>query len=119
MESRSGALWEGRYKASPIQRDAYLLSCFRYVELNPVKAGMVNEAKEYPWLSYLERMGQLDNKMLGRDSCYLSLGAEESQRMIRYDDFIRCGISESEQRLLKEAYRRNQLTGNSVFIDEI
>ena len=41
QEGRSGALWEGRFKASPIQRDNYLLACCRYVEMNPVRASMV------------------------------------------------------------------------------
>ncbi len=48
LEGRSGSLWEGRYKASAIQKDQYLLSCCRYVELNPVRAGMVKEAGDYP-----------------------------------------------------------------------
>jgi len=56
LEGRSGALWEGRYKASPIQRDEYLLSCCRYVELNPVRAGMVVQPESYQWSSYSERM---------------------------------------------------------------
>lgn len=56
LEARSGALWEGRYKASPIQQDSYLLACCRYIELNPVKAGMVANAADYPWSSYQERI---------------------------------------------------------------
>ena len=49
LEGRSGSLWEGRYKASPIQKDTYLLACVRYVELNPIKARIVAELKDYPW----------------------------------------------------------------------
>ena len=52
LEQRTGSLWEGRYKISPIDTDHYLLSCCRYVELNPVKAGMVDAAEHYPWSSY-------------------------------------------------------------------
>ena len=49
---RSGTLWEGRYKASLIDNERYLLTCMRYIELNPVRAKMVEHPGEYPWSSY-------------------------------------------------------------------
>ncbi len=49
QEGRSGALWEGRFKASPIQRDNYLLACCRYIEMNPVRANMVIGPGQYRW----------------------------------------------------------------------
>ncbi len=50
--SRTGTLWEGRYKATVIDSEAYLLTCMRYIELNPVRAGMVKAPSDYPWSSY-------------------------------------------------------------------
>ena len=58
LEKRSGTLWESRYKSSAVQSDEYLLSCCRYIELNPVRAQMVMDPADYPWSSYGERMGQ-------------------------------------------------------------
>lgn len=52
QQSRSGTLWEGRYKSSPIDTDAYLLACCRSVEMNPVRAGMTDTPLDYPWSSY-------------------------------------------------------------------
>ena len=49
---RSGSLWEGRYKSSVIQAETYLLTCMRYIELNPVRAGMVQDPGQYRWSSY-------------------------------------------------------------------
>jgi len=49
---RTGTLWEGRYKATLIDSERYLLTCYRYIELNPVRAGMVEHAADYPWSSY-------------------------------------------------------------------
>jgi putative transposase len=49
---RSGTLWEGRHKASPIDTERYLMSCRRYIELNRVRAGMVRKPGDYPWSSY-------------------------------------------------------------------
>lgn len=57
LEKRSGSLWEGRYKISPVDTDAYLLACCRYVELNPVKAGMVDKPERYEGSSYPARLG--------------------------------------------------------------
>jgi putative transposase len=49
---RSGTLWEGRYKAGLVETDNYLLTCMRYIELNPVRAGMVSHTAEFDWSSY-------------------------------------------------------------------
>src|SRR5260370_7859537 len=49
---RTGTLWEGRYRAAPIDSEAYFLACSRYIELNPVRAGMVERARDYKWSSY-------------------------------------------------------------------
>ena len=48
---RTGTLWEGRYKATIIDSEAYLITCMRYIELNPVRAGMVIDPGDYPWSS--------------------------------------------------------------------
>lgn len=59
---RSGALWEGRYKASLVDTDAYLLSCYRYIELNPVRAGMVKKPEDYAYSSYhANALGKVDS----------------------------------------------------------
>lgn len=119
LEGRSGALWEGRYKASPIQKDSYLLACCRYVELNPVKAGMVVSAADYPWSSYQERILGKSHKLLDDDDHYLELGTTVEERKHRYAEFLVSGVSASEQQFIQESVRRNQLTGNHRFVDEI
>ncbi|MDC0664106.1 hypothetical protein [Marinobacter sp. SS21] len=52
IHCRTGTLWEGRYKSTVVDTDTYLLTLYRYIELNPVRAGMVEHASEYPWSSY-------------------------------------------------------------------
>jgi putative transposase len=66
LERRSGTLWESRYKSSVVQSDEYLLSCCRYIELNPVRARMVADPADYRWSSYGERMGQA-TQLIGLD----------------------------------------------------
>ena len=57
LQGRTGTLWEGRYKSSLIQTEAYLLACMRYIELNPVRAAMCADPADYRWSSYGEAMG--------------------------------------------------------------
>lgn len=119
QEGRSGALWEGRFKASPIQRDDYLLACCRYVEMNPVCANMVSGPRQYRWLSYRERVGLVDKDLLDMDASYLGLADDAVRRIERYQAYLKQGASDKEIELLREAWVKNQLTGNDRFIDEI
>jgi len=95
------------------------LTCCRYVELNPVKAGMVGNAAEYPWSSYQERVSDKEQKLLDYDAQYLTLGTTATERKHRYNEFLASGIPSTEQRFIQESVSRNQLTGNHWFVDEI
>jgi len=119
QEGRSGALWEGRFKASPIQRDTYLLACCRYVEMNPVRASMVAGPRQYRWSSYRERMGLVNRGLLDRDACFLALADTDAKRIECYQTYLKQGTSNREIELLRTAWARNQLTGNQRFVDEI
>jgi putative transposase len=119
LEGRSGALWAGRYKASPIQKDGYLLCCCRYVELNPVRAGMVAGVGEYAWSSYRERVLGKGQAMLDIDPIYNSLASTDQERRRRYRAFLEEGVSMEEKQFIDESVNRNQLTGNHLFVDEI
>src|SRR5690606_7597544 len=88
MERRTGSLWEGRYKVSAIDTDEYLLSCCRYVELNPVKARMVARAEDYPWSSYSARIGQQSTSWLEEPPTFSTLAASPSERASIYEKFV-------------------------------
>ena len=119
QEDRRGALWEGRFKASPIQRENYLLACCRYVEMNPVRAGMVVGPRQYRWSSYRERIGLVDPGLLDLDAIYLGLADDTIRRTECYQAYLQQGASDKETELLRRGWARNQLTGNDRFIDEI
>jgi putative transposase len=72
--NRTGALWEGRFKSSVVADDAYLLACHRYIDLNPVRAGMVGQPEEYAWSSHRANAGLTPNTLLRRHPVYLGLG---------------------------------------------
>jgi len=115
---RTGSSWEGRFKCSLVDTDAYLLSCVRYVERNPVRAGMVRSPGEYPWSSYAMRMGLVYGDWLDRDPAYLALATTEACRRRRYQEFVARPESDDELELLRTALQRNQLTGSSHFVNQ-
>lgn len=119
MEKRSGTLWEGRYKSSPIENDRYLLACCRYVELNPVRAFLVGSPGEYRWSSYRHKIGQVQDEWLDPDPCYLSLGDSDRERQKRYMAWVEEMIPPGEWKMIRESIQRGQLTGTRGFIDEV
>jgi putative transposase len=115
IERRSGTLWQGRYKSSLVQTDAYLLACCRYIEVNPVRAGMVAAAQDYPWSSCRARLGYAKPSILDLDPCYEALAADEPTRRERYREFLQGSVPEAEWPLIRAAVQRGQLTGDDAF----
>jgi len=115
LEGRSGTLWEGRYKSSPIQSEAYLLQCCRYVELNPVRAKMVARAQDYPWSSYRSKIGLEASSLLSPDPLYLGFKSPRED----YQAFVEQGVPTQEQKFIQERVQRRGLTGDSAFLDEV
>ena len=119
LERRSGTLWEGRYRSSPVETATYLLECSRYIELNPVRARMVAKPEDYRWSSYGGKTGLRADARLDWDPCYLALSERPELREQRYREFVSRGIRPCEQTLIREALQRGQLTGTQRFVDEI
>ena len=119
MEKRSGSLWEGRFKSSPISANEYLLACCRYVELNPVRAGMIEEPWQYPWSSCQEKTGGKELSWLDADPFYLSLGKTPEEQAQKYQKWLSETIQDDEWILIREATQRGQLTGSRKFEHEI
>jgi len=119
IEGRSGTLWEGRYKSSPIKDDEYLLACCRYVEMNPVRAKIVDEPAKYKWSSYRYKIGMEDINWLDIDPCYMGLGATEKVREKRYEEWVKGAIPPGELELIRKAVQRGQLTGGYRFVEEV
>lgn len=80
----TGTLWEGRFKAGLVDSEAYLLACMRYIELNPVRTGMVRHPGEHRWSSYLTNATGENNDLIHPHAQYLQLGREASERLFAY-----------------------------------
>jgi putative transposase len=81
---RTGTLWEGRYKASLVQSDRYFLACQRYIELNPVRAGIAASPDEYRYSSYGHHALGIADPLLSSHSCYVSLHVDPVARRQAY-----------------------------------
>lgn len=86
--TRSGTLFEGRFKSCLVQEDRYLLSCLRYIELNPVRAGVVTDPGDYHWSSYHVHSHGIRASMWSAHPTYLSLGETGIQRQSRYREMV-------------------------------
>ncbi len=119
LTQRTGTAWNGRYRCSPIETDAYLLACNRYVELNPVRAGLVAHPVEYPWSSYRAKVGLGNCTWLDLDPVYLALARTRERRQAAYRDIVGHDVPPAELELIRTALQRNQLTGSDQFISEV
>ncbi len=86
----SGHLWEGRYKSPLISKESYLLECGRYIERNPVRAGVVKIAEEYPWSSYSYYASAQKDLLVDEDPYYAGLGKDDETRRRNYKEFVKC-----------------------------
>lgn len=116
---RTGTLWDSRYKSSLVQSDNYLLLCQRYIELNPVRAAMVNDPANYRWSSYRANgLGQ-ENPLLTPHPIYSSLGSEVDDRLIAYRALFRPELDAEAIGDIRMSLNQGQPLGDSRFIASI
>jgi len=116
---RSGTLWAGRFKSSPISTDRYLLACSRYIEMNPVRAGIAKYPDSYYFSSYGAKIGLREIKWIDYDPVYLSLGKTKEERQKEYKRWFQNGISKNEVEIIRETIQRNWAYGNTRFKEDM
>ena len=119
MQGRSGTLWEGRYKSTLVQTDRYLLACMAYIDLNPVRAGMVADPRDYPWSSYGHYVGARTDKLLTPHPLWWALGNTPFAREVAYADLVHTGISVEQQRQLTQSALRGWALGDADFVADL
>jgi putative transposase len=113
---RTGTLWEGRYKSTLIQTDRYLLVCMAYLDLNPVRAGMVNDPKQYVWSSHRHFIGQTSDRRVTPHPLFWSLGNTPFAREAAYTDLVRAGLSADAQQAITHATLHGWALGDADFV---
>jgi len=116
---RTGTLWESRHKASLIDSEAYLLACSRYIELNPVKANMVEQPSEYKWSSYMCNAHGESNRLISAHDIYNRLGSNKEERQQAYGCLFAVDIDVKETQFIRNAAHFSMPTGNSRFQQQI
>ena len=116
---RTGTLWEGRYKATLLDSEQYLLICYRYIELNPVRAGMVNQPSEYPWSSYHYNALGNSNKLLTPHDLYQRMGQDQLSREKAYRELFRCHLAEKTLADIRAATNKAWVLGSDRFRKKI
>jgi putative transposase len=116
---RSGTLWEGRFKSSLVQSESYLLQCYRYIELNPVRAGMVANPADYRWSSYqCNGLGKQSKLCVPHDE-YLGLGRYDDERQVNYRALFETHIDGPVLDSIRGALNKGLALGNERFKEEI
>jgi putative transposase len=112
---RTGTLWDSRYKSSLIQADAYLLACYRYIEMNPVRAGMVDEPAHYRWSSYRSNALGQDDELVTSHDLYNALGPDETARQKHYRALFKTQLDKEPLADIRMAIQQSQPLGDSRF----
>ena len=111
---RSGTLWEGRYRSCVTSEESYVMSCYRYIELNPVRANMVEHPAEYKWSSYRRNAQGEKSDLIKPHSLYLSIGNDET-RYERYRQLFRVQLESSMINEIRSATNGNYALGSDRF----
>lgn len=120
VHGRTGTLWEGRYKASLVDPAYdYILTCSRYIEMNPVRRGVVQYPGDYRWSSYAHHVGERRDWLLTDHEQYLALGQTAAERHAAYRDLINTPIDPSAIARIRETKHQCLVFGSDRFKDKI
>lgn len=112
---RSGTLWEGRYRSCLVQDEQYLLTCQRYIELNPVRAGLVSEPGEYRWSSHAGNTGARTDDLLTPHELYRRFGSGDAQRQQAYAALFLQPLAPASVEAVRKATNSNLVLGDPSF----
>jgi putative transposase len=113
---RSGSLWGGRYRVAPIEPRRYLLACSVYIDLNPVRAGLVARPADYRWSSHAHYVGLRQDKLVKPHALYWQLGNTPFAREARYAELVNQGIPADLHALLTGSVKKGWPLGDDGFL---
>jgi len=116
---RTGGLWEGRFKASIIDSENYLIGCMRYIELNPVRAKMVEKPETYRWSSYRANAQGEHNAILSPHEAYLRLSKQQQERATNYKAIFKDQMTEDVLGEIRLSCQSGVPLGSKRFVDQI
>ena len=112
---RTGTIWEGRFKSCLVDSDDYLFTLYKYIEMNPVKAGMVKDIADYKWSSYPYNALNEEDNLITVHNLYQGLGVAVGQRKKRYKELFSSLDIENQERQITSATMRGEVFGSDNF----
>jgi putative transposase len=119
VHGRTGTLWEGRYKSSLVDTETYFLACHRYIELNPVRAGIATHPGEYVWSSHAHYASSRPNDLITEHPIYLSLGASKADRQAAFRSLFLDPLSTETITNIRISTNAGSALGSETFMDHI
>jgi len=116
---RTGSLWEGRFRSSLVDSDTYLMRCYRYIESNPVRAGMVTHPGQYPWSSYSANAEGRQCALVQPHRNFLALGHGSEERLERYRALIHEPLTPTQLQEIRDAANGGFALGSQAFVDDL
>lgn len=117
--SRTGTLWDGRFKSCLVQTERYFLICQRYIELNPVRAGIVDEPASFHWSTYNTNALGIASTLVRAHDVYLSLGKTEEKRLAAYRALFNEAIPDKQIEKIRFALNKGLVLGSRKFKNRI
>ena len=118
-QARTGTLWEGRYKSTLIQAERYLLACMAYIDLNPVRAGLVADPADYAWSSHGHYLGRRADRLITPHPLFWEMGNTPFAREAAYGELVRAGVSPELQRSLTDSALRGWALGEPDYVADL
>ena len=112
-EGRTGSLWESRFWSSAVTTEAYVMICHRYIELNPVRAGIVADPVQYPWSSHRHNALGLSDPILAVHDCYRRLASTHAERCGAYRALFATAVAASDLERIREALNGRRWLGDA------
>lgn len=112
---RTGTLWESRFRSCLVDSEGYLLTVYRYIDLNPVRASIVESAERYPWSSARRNMGFADDVCVTPHLLYQTLGADPVERATAYREWMDAGTNSGELVEIRAHTQQERALGSETF----
>ena len=112
---RTGTLWEGRYKACLVDDGDYLMQCHRYIELNPLRAAMVADPRDYPWSSHRSNAYGEHDPLVSPHPAYLALSTNPAQRQVAFQSLVMSTVDAEEVEAIRQHVQRQHAYGSERF----
>src|SRR5690625_1311117 len=116
---RSGTLWEGRFRSCLTKEEAYVMGCYRYIELNPVRAELVEHPGDYRWSSYRVNAQGEASTLITPHSLYSNLGGDAAERQAAYRELFRHELEPGLVDKIRKATNSNYALGSERFQVEV